>query len=562
MRRALIVGAGLALLGCDTIRPPLGARRDVPPQRGGVLRTAFYTNVRTLDAATAFDTASAAIEGLLYDTLVTYGEGTELVGQLAESHVVSEDGRTYRFTLRRGVRFHDGEELVAADVKRSLERALHKDTPCPVPTFYDHIDGYEAFHSGKAKELAGVRVTGTYEVEFRLREPDATFLHVMALPIAAPVCKSAGSVYERSFANAPCGAGPFRVTKYAQDDVIVLERHDGYWKKGFPYLDRIEWHLSMQSFTQRFRFEDGAMDYMRDFNATDSLLFREHPEWKKYGEWQESMTQSGFFMNTEMPPFDNRHFRRAVAHAVDHAQVAMVRPGHVEHHPRVVPEAIQKTTADMVLQRQDLALAKKELALAGYPDGYPEEIPFLALLDSFGEQGGQVYQQQLAKIGVKIRLQLVGWPTFLAKTGTRKSAAMGTVGWSADFPDPSDFFEPILSTKAIQDEDSQNAAFFSNRELDELLVVARRSTDQAERARLYARAESIVAREAPWSVGYSYRYYEAWQPYVYGYRPHPVLSQAVRGVWLDVDEKKRHAARSRHFRGPRTTLASLGVLPR
>lgn len=552
------LGLGLCVLACEQgVEPPIGKSRDVKPQRGGTLRTAFYTNVRTLDAAVAFDTASAALENLLYDRLVYYDEQGRLVPQLASSIDVSEDGKRYVFTLRRGVRFHDGTTLHASDVKRSLERALHSKTPCPVPSFYEHISGYAEFHQGKTQHLSGVKVEGELVVSIALSEPDATFLHVMALPTAAPVCKSAGSTYDRNFSLQACGTGPFELAHWEPGQRIRLKRHEGYWKKGLPYLDEVVWYLGMQSYTQRFKFEQGDIDYIREFNLADSMLYRTSPAWQGMGQWETSMTTGGVFMNTEMPPFDDRHFRRAVAFALDHSQVAAVRHGHVTAHPRVVPEAILETVPGMRLQHHDLERALEEMRLAGYPydpetgdGGYPKEIPYLALFESFGQQAGEIYQQQLAKIGIDIRLELVGWPTFLAKTSRRNMARIGTAGWHADFPDASDFFEPILSSAAIQEEESQNAAFFSNRELDRLLVKARRETDPRARDRMYRRAEEIVASEAPWAVGYSYRYFELWHPYVHGYRPHPVISQDVRRMWFDHAERRATAQRERWLPSP------------
>ncbi len=537
---------GVALSACTGgVKPPIGQARDGPPQRGGTLHTAFYTNVRSLDAATGFDTAASAIEELIYEKLVNYDEHGKLVPELAERIDVAPDGKRYVFTLHRGVRFQDGSELTAADVKRSVERVLHPDTPCPVPSFYERILGYEAFHGGKQKDLAGVKVEGDYVVAFELSQPDATFLHVMALPVVAPLCKSAGSTWDRSFNLHPCGAGPFKVTLYEPGSVIRMVRHEGYWKKGLPYLDAIEWSLTMQSFTQRFKFEDGAIDYMREFNDTDSLLFRSSTAWHGMGEWEASMTSAGSYMNTQMKPFDDVHLRRAVAFSVDRDQVAAVRPGHVLPHTRAVPRAIVPITPDLPGQRYDHAQALEEMRLAGYAfdpatgkGGYPEEIPYLANIDSFAQQAAEVYQQQLARIGIKIRIQLVGWPTFLARSSQPKTSPMGFVGWHADFADASDFFEPILSTTSIGKDESQNYAFFSNAEMDALLTRARRSTDSDERARLYRRAEAIVAELAPWANVYEYRYFELWQPYVHGYRPHPILSQAVRGMWFDRAEQK------------------------
>ncbi|MEZ4224991.1 MAG: ABC transporter substrate-binding protein [Polyangiaceae bacterium] len=578
-RGVALLGLAMVTSACEgKVAAPIGEERQGPPQRGGTLRTAFFTDVRSLDAATAFDTASSAIESLIYDRLVSYDAEGKITPELALSADVEDDGKRYVFVIRRGVIMHDGSELTPADVKRSMERALHSKTPCPVPSYYERIVGYHAFHDGKAQELSGIKIEGETVLSIQLTEPDATFLHVMALPIAAPLCKSAGNTWDRNFSSSPCGSGPFKVERYENGQIIRLVRHDGYWQKGKPYLDAIEWYLSMQSFTQRFKFERGDIDYIREFSEADSQLYRTSPAWKGRGEWEPSLTTAGSFMNTQMAPFDNRHLRRAIAFGINRVQVAAIRPGHVQAQHKVVPEVLIPSTPSYPGQHFDYDRALEEMRLAGFAydpqtgkGGYPEEIPYMALIDSYSSQAAEVYKQQLERIGIRIRIQLVGWPTFLAKSSRRNSTQMGFVGWHADFPDASTFFEPILSTKAIQDEESQNAAFFSNAELDSVLEKARRSPRDAERLRLYARAEAIVAEEAPWATAYAYRYFELWQPYVHGYRPHPVLTQYVRDMWFDRDARKLArgggcrgivAALSRHCRSrARTTLAAVSVLP-
>lgn len=574
-RSLLVLAAGAALVtgACskEGVKPPIGHARDIPPQHGGTLHTAFFVDIRSLDAATAFDTGSSAIEQLIYDTLVSYNKKGRIVPQLAKSVDISPDGKHYTFTLRRGVVMQDGNELRASDVKRSIERVLDPDTPCPVPSFYDRIAGYKAFHSGKAKHLAGVRITGDYTVVFDLSEPDATFMPKMALPITAPVCRTAGRKYHRNFK--PCGAGPFKLVRFEHSDVIELKRNQGYWQKGKPYLDRIVWYLSMQSYTQRFKFEDGKLDYMREFNEADSMLYRSAKSWHGMGAWEPSMLTAGIFMNCQMKPFDNVHMRRAVAFAINRKQVASVRPGHVQPQYKVVPNSIVPESPGYPGQHYDYQRALEEMRLAGYPydpktgkGGYPHTIEYQAVLNAFSAQSAQIYQQQLARIGIKIEIQVVGYPTYLAKVGRAHTVRMGVVGWNADYPDPSDFFEPILSTSAIQPENSQNQAFFSNKALDQLLVKARDSRDKKARLDMYRHAEQIVANQAPWATVYSYRYFELWQPYVHGYRPNPILQQYVRNMWLDTAEKKRALAdnclspipalarRCRHGRH-RTTLA-------
>jgi len=123
---------------------------------------------------------------------------------------------------------------------------------------------------------------------------------------------------------------------------------------------------------------------------------------------------------------------------------------------------------------------------------------------------------------------------------------MGADGWSADFDDPSNFFDPLFTSAAIQDEDSQNRSFFTHRELDSVLAQARGETNPATRRALYHRADSIIRDEAPWAVIYGFRYYDVHQGYVQGYTPHPHSYLDVGSVWLNTVHRRlsthgRHA---------------------
>jgi ABC-type transport system substrate-binding protein len=104
-----------------------------------------------------------------------------------------------------------------------------------------------------------------------------------------------------------------------------------------------------------------------------------------------------------------------------------------------------------------------------------------------------------------------------------------------DFPDPSDFFEPTLSSDAIQDEETQNRAFFSSPELDALLKRAHRELDGATRAAMYRRCEEIVRDEVPWAIGFHQRWYEVVQPYVHDYAVDAKHTEDMRAVWIDAE---------------------------
>jgi ABC-type oligopeptide transport system substrate-binding subunit len=132
-----------------------------------------------------------------------------------------------------------------------------------------------------------------------------------------------------------------------------------------------------------------------------------------------------------------------------------------------------------------------------------------------------------------MRIKQVSYTAYLAETSRKNRAALGYQGWTMDFPDPSDFFEPTLSSEAIQDEESQNRAFFSNGELDTLLKRAHRERDPAAREAMYRRCEEIVRDEVPWSIGFYSRWLELTQPYVHNYATDGKHTEDMHAVWID-----------------------------
>jgi ABC-type transport system substrate-binding protein len=457
---------------------------------------------------------------------------------------VSPDGLRYDLELREGAFFHDGTPVTARDVKRSMERLLHPKTPSPGASMYAALLGFDAFRAGKAKDLAGVTVEGERLVRFTLAEPDAAFLSKLTIGFAAPVCASAGAFTDTHAEGLPCGAGPFRFVAWEADKGVRLARHEGYYAADTAHLDGVVWTLGMPGTTQRYKFERGELDYTHELQGVDRDRYLASAAWSGQHRWVEMPATWGVFLNTEVPPFDRRAVRRAVAHALDPLAVSAMRAD-LAATTRIVPATIPGPAERPPMRRHDVALALREMAEAGYPydpatgkGGYPQPIDYLAVADTGDQQQAEVWQQQLAQIGLRIRLRLVTWATFLAEVQRRKQTPMGNTGWSADFPDPSNFFEPILSTEAIQDEASQNVAFFSNAELDALLARAHKEPDERVRLAAYERAEAMVRDEAPWIPTLTPRTFEIWHPWVRGYRPHAVVRGLFNEVWIDRGEAR------------------------
>jgi ABC-type transport system substrate-binding protein len=550
---ALGVAALIALAGCTERLPdpiPAAHPDDATPRRGGTIRMASFADIRGLDPTVVGDAFSAGIVAQIFSGLVDFDVEGKVVPDLAERVDVTPDGLTYTFPMRHGVVMHDGNELVADDVVRSIERALHPDTPNAFASFYESIAGFREWAQRKTPHLSGVRAEGRWVVSVTLSRRDAMFLSAFALPPMRPVCRSAGDRYDDTWM--PCGAGPFRIPEGGWDRgrSLVLARHDAFYRPGEPYLDRIVWTFGMNAVTQRYKLEVGELDGDRELLLPDALRFSGDPRWKPFGVFETDAQIGAVNMNVEMPPFDNVEVRRAVAAAIDRDALRLLRTPNVRAAGRVLPPPIAGNDPSFPAQRYDPKAALDHMARAGLAydpvtktGGWPHPITYLVTRQGLDEGMAQVLQQQLARIGIRLEIRLVNFPTFLSLTRRRKQAAISPQGWVQDFPDAGDFLEPMFSTGSINDEDSNNTSFYSNPRVDDLLAKARGELDPARRKSLYREVDAIVCDEAPWAPIYTYRFYAVHQPYVRGYVPNAVWSEDHRRTWLDrgAAEAKKHA---------------------
>jgi ABC-type transport system substrate-binding protein len=563
-KRLLLNGTiALACLGCDAqiAAPIAAAHTDEAPRRGGTLRLASFGDIRSLDPVSSADALSATVTELIFAGIVDYDASGKVVPDLAERWEVDDDGTTYRFFLREGVRFQDGEEVTAEDVKRSVERALHPSTPNAFASAYETLRGYADYTEKKtAEHLDGVRIEGKYVVSFRLKERDATFLPALGLQSLRPTCRSAGARFSDTWH--PCGAGPFKLPPggWERGRSVTVVRNENYFKPGLPHLDAITWAYGMNIITERFKFEAGELDSIREMSQADLIKFQSDPRWKPFGRYEPDRTIYGQGMNVEMAPFDNVEVRRAVAAAIDREKFRLVKPGTLRAAYQLLPPAVPGYRDDLPKQKYDLDAALEHMRRAGYPfdsatgkGGWPGVVPYYAYKAGMLTYTGQLLQQDLAKIGIRIEIRMINYPTWLALSHRRKRVALTEAGWEMDYPDPADFFENLFASKAINDEDTANTSFYKNDEVDRLLETARKELDPEKRMRLYGDVDRIVCDEAPWAFTHSNQWYVVWQPYVKGFRTHALWTQDVAGVWLD----RAGEARARREVGWRDALGSI-----
>jgi ABC-type transport system substrate-binding protein len=550
LRRAVVLGLAALLAGWAVThfpKAPVGPRYvgagHKTPRSGGVFVFSEGSNIHTLDPHFAYDTLSMAACRLLYDGLLDYDYEGQMIPSLAASlPEVSGQGRVFRFTLRDGIRFHNGREITADDISWSMHRLLSQRIGSPGYPFYKSIVGAPAYHEGKADHIEGIVVLNEKTIEFRLDEADQTFLNAMAMSFAYPIPREHVERLEQregvdAVGRDPIGAGPFVFTSWERGVQVEFQRFDQYWNpKARP--DRIIFLENISSDVASARFRNGDLDILYRPSKVNRLFFQQSKAWAPYTAKIPSASVFALGLNCELPPFDNVHVRRAVAFAIDRSKLERLDPGQVIPATQVLPPMLPPYDPNLPTRQVfDLDRAKEEMRLAGFPNGLDE--PITVWVRGEGEvRVAQLFQQDLRAIGIDIELKLVSFATYLKETGRPRVAQAAFTGWHQDFPDPSNFMDILFHSRSIHPENSENRSFYRNPKLDAILDRARAEVDHDKRLALYAQANEIIAADAPWVFLYYPVDMFAWQPYVKGFVPHPVWLNEYRNVWLDLPRER------------------------
>jgi ABC-type transport system substrate-binding protein len=459
-------------------------------------------DIGDFDPAISYAWADYNLLHCAFNGLLGYKPGTlALTPDLAVSFpTVSADGLVWTFTLRRGVMFHPpvSREVQASDFKYSWERVLNPKTASPGVTFFLHIEGAEEFNAGKASQVSGIKVLGPYTLQVRLVRPYAPFKYVCAMTFAYVVPREIADKYPKDFSHHAVGTGPFMLNKWVPGQTFVLTRNPHYYQPGIPYLDQVVFNIGVQPNVAVLQVERGQADV-----ATDGLTglayvnASNNPQWKNRVFKIPSVSTAYIWMDTLVPPFTNRSVRQAVAMAIDKQRIIEVATGGLgKATGGVLPPLMPGYNPNLKTWPYDLARAKQVLAQAGYPHGFKTTIlangssPAQALVE-------QVIQQDLAKIGITADIKMAIGSTYTTLISQPKAVSIGDTSWTLDFPDPSDFIDPILTSTAAVTGGS-NFAFYRNPTVDALAAQADQTLDQTKRYALYHQLEQIIVDDAPW----------------------------------------------------------------
>lgn len=476
---------------------------DPDAKQGGNIVITYKDDVATLDPAIGYDWQNWSMIKSLFDGLMDYVPGTtELRPGLAESYEISEDGQTFTFKLRSGVKFHNGREMTAEDVKFSLDRVTAPATQSPGAGFFGMIDGYEAVAAGEADSLSGVTVVDPTTVEIKLSRPDATFLHVMALNFASVIPEEAVAEHGADFGKNPVGTGAFKLGEWALGQRVVFTRNEDYWRDGLPYLDQITFEIGQEPIVALLRLQSGEVDIPGD--GIPPAKFQEvmaDPE-QKARVVEGGQLQTGYItMNVEIPPFDQKGVREAVNMAINKDRVVQMINNRALPANQPLPPSMPGYDESYEGYAYDVDAAKAKLAEAGFPDGFDTEL-FVMNTDP-NPRIAQAIQQDLSQIGIRAEIQSLAQANVIAAGGEKDAAPMiwsGGMAWIADFPDPSNFYGPILGCAGAVP-GGWNWSWYCNEELDKRATEADSIVDparQEERSQMWSKIYTDIMADAPW----------------------------------------------------------------
>ncbi len=491
---ALALAASLASL-------PAGAQ-DKPVQGGTVVVT-YKDDMATLDPAIGYDWQNWSMINGLFSRLVDYTFGTtEIVPSLASSYTISPDGLVYTFKLNPNAKFTNGRKIVAADVKYSIERAVNPKTQGPGGGFFHSVVGQDKMADGSAQTISGIETPDDATVTFTLAQADATFMNVLALNFASVVPKEVTEAEGADFGKKPVGSGAFLLKEWVPGQRLVFERNKDYFRDR-PNIDGFKVEIGQEPLVAILRLQKGEVDI-----AGDGIPPAKYLEMKNSADAADTIVDREQFetsyitINTTRKPFDDVRVRQALNMAINKDRIVRIINGRATPASQVLPPLMPGYDKGYKGYAYDVEGAKKLLADAGLKDGFTTEL--WAMNTDPNPRIAQAIQQDLAAVGIKAEIKALAQPQVIAAGGNKDQSALtwsGGMGWIADFPDPSDFYGPILGCGGAVT-GGWNWSWYCDKSFEDRATKADSMSDpkqKDERAKVWAAIFTDIQKQAaPW----------------------------------------------------------------
>ncbi|MCL6445461.1 MAG: ABC transporter substrate-binding protein [Alicyclobacillus sp.] len=463
-------------------------------------------------------------------------------------NVISKDGKTYTFHLRKGIKFANGDPMTAQSFIDEFERVLGKDgTVSQGEGFLDPIVvGSTAYNKAKVKpkSISGVSAPNPYTLVIHLTKPEPFFLNILAMPFFSAVDqKYIDQVGAKAFDTRDMmGTGPFEVVpKSVTPNGMVMVRNPLYWRKDqwgnrLPYLDKVTININKNGDVDSLHFQQGTTaiigNLFQGIPSSSFPKFKTDPNLKKtlYSAPQNAVWYIG--QNVKIAPFNNAKVRVALEYAINKARIIQLLNGRGQVANQPLPPGLQGYVKNMpasVNYTYNPSKAKALLAAAGYGPNKKLSITLYSQNDPDFNKIANAIAYDLQQIGVNCKIHLMDDNAFWNEAEQGKFGWF-IGGWIQDFPDASDFLNTLLNSDEAP---SNNMTNYSNPQVDEWLNKAQTDPNQAERWKLYEKVTIQVMKDAAWiPLYYPVAYYAA-QTWVHGFYISPTLPDPLQYVWID-----------------------------
>ena len=488
----LVIGA--AMLAAASVASPGSAGKQSGPQgstarKGGILKFTLFAGIENIDPQRSYYVPEWQYEWLTGRMLLNFehatgGRGYRLVNDGAKSYTVSRDGKTYTFNVRRGLKFSDGSRVTANNYKHALLRVLQQNVGSPLASFLTdpasvNIVGAIAYNSGTSKSVAGISTRGPFTLVIKLVAPNPLLPTLLALPPtqAEPTNLPFSPITTVACCNKLPSAGRYFVQEYVPDRSIKIRKNKFYKPLGAPatpgIVDGFDYTIGVQQDQALLLVKNGQSDWAADGLAASAW----GPLFAQYGTKGRARVFATTVvdyvtMNNTKGPFANANVRKAVSHGIGRQSLVDIRG------PKAGYAQCSLLTPAIPGYKKCKSygntpnLAKARPLAAGHTG---DHINYWYTSSTTGTQIQQLVTSQLNAVGfnnIDHKAFTSGLFTALGKKGNDYDIAL--VGWSADFPDPYDYVNKLLSGETIQDVQNNNTAYFNNPTANKLMNAAAR----------------------------------------------------------------------------------------
>jgi dipeptide transport system substrate-binding protein len=481
---------------------------------------------------TSFDAAYP-----VFNRLVEFEAGsTNVVPGLAEKWDVSDDGLTYTFHLRKGVKFHSNKsfkptrDFGADDVVATFNRMWKADDP------YAKVSGgaYDYFNDmGMPDLLKSVEKVDDNTVKFTLNKPEAPFIANLAMDFAAIHSKEYMDAMQKAGTpeqvdQAPIGTGPWTFVDYQKDAVIRYKANPDYFR-GKQKIDTLVYAITPDATARMAKLQAGECHVAPYPNPAD--LDKLKADQNLQVLQQEGLNVGYLAFNTEKKPFDDKRVRQALNMAIDKEAIIKAvyqAAGKPAHNP--IPPTIWSYNESIKPYPYDPKKAQEMLKEAGVTSLNTDVwyMPVQRPYNPDAKKIAELIQADLSKIGITAELKTFEWGEYRKRLQAGEHQ-MGLLGWTGDNGDPDNFMGVLLSCGSARP-GGQNIAKWCNQDFTKLLDEARQTADQAKRTELYMKAQEIFHEEAPWFPIAHSVVYMPMSKKVVGYKIHPFGTHIFEGV--------------------------------